>query len=133
MIKKGWLILGLVLLLAGCANLREELFPPIKTHEEEFSVNPKMTVEFVKQNITYGQTTKEDIKKVFGSPKSTSTSGDQSEIWTYIFDEITRSDYKAEMYYAMVAHAPFRHQTILIIFFDKNGVVTLYSATRNYQ
>jgi len=117
MIKKGWLVLGLVLFLAGCVTVSYK----------DRDNTPNLNQETIKQNIICGQTTKQNILKVFGNPKTTSvssSSGKQIEVWVYSFFESTTQGSAFSGKYRTSSHITF-----LRIIFNQDGVVTDYTAT----
>lgn len=116
-LSRLWLVLGLLLLLAGCVTVSYK----------DRDNTPNLNQETIKQNIICGQTTKQDVLKVFGDPKTTSvtsSSGKQIEVWVYSFIESTTQGSAFSGKYNTVSHISF-----LSIIFNQDGVVTNYTAT----
>ncbi|MGC8806410.1 MAG: outer membrane protein assembly factor BamE domain-containing protein [Thiomonas sp.] len=102
-------------LLAGCASAGNEALS-------------KQTSASLNQHIQKGVTTKEQVQAILGQPQSVSFNGGQEQ-WTYNFAHATPTavDF-VPLVNLFVHHANVDHK-MLVILFDKNGVVENYSYT----
>ena len=110
-------------LLVSCAT-----FPK----EEEPAQASNLTFGVVKSKIIKGQTTQEEILKIFGSPNIITKNRDNDEVWNYSrmsYKTADGSDSGTVIFYsgsrAMSTATTASFDLILI--FDKNDVVIDYS------
>jgi len=102
-------------LLAGCASAGNEALS-------------KQTSASLNQHIQKGVTTKAQVQAILGQPQNVSFNGGQEQ-WTYNFAHATPTavDF-VPVVNLFVHHANVDHK-MLVILFDKNGVVENYSYT----
>jgi len=102
-------------LLSGCASAGNEALS-------------KQTSETLQQHIQKGVTTKAQVQAVLGQPQNVSFNNGREQ-WTYNFAHATPTavDF-VPVVNLFVHHANVDHK-MLVILFDKNGVVENYSYT----
>ena len=102
-------------LLAGCASAGSEALS-------------KQSSTSLQQHIQKGVTTKAQVQAILGQPQSVSFNGGDEQ-WTYNFAHATPTavDF-VPVVNLFVHHADVDHK-MLVILFDKNGVVQNYSYT----
>ncbi len=102
-------------LLAGCASAGSEALS-------------RQSCTSLQQHIQKGVTTKAQVQAILGQPQSVSFNGGDEQ-WTYNFAHATPTavDF-VPVVNLFVHHADVDHK-MLVILFDKNGVVQNYSYT----
>ena len=102
-------------LLAGCASAGSEALS-------------RQSSTSLQQHIQKGVTTKAQVQAILGQPQSVSFNGGDEQ-WTYNFAHATPTavDF-VPVVNLFVHHADVDHK-MLVILFDKNGVVQNYSYT----
>lgn len=113
------LYLFLFLSLINCTSYK---------YGEESDKNSNLTFGMVKSKIIKGQTTQEEILKVFGSPNLTTKNKSNYEVWNYArMSAVTKG---GESYYISSVKGSSSSTTKsfdLIITFDEKDVVKDYS------
>src|SRR6185369_13986476 len=108
------------ILTGGCAS----------NTDQQAAQPSNLTPGMVKLKIAKGKTTQQEIVEVFGPPDLVTHKDDQ-QIWTY---DKTSYDYHSESGYLWVVFAGIggdtvrssSKSTLLIVYFDKNDMVTDY-------
>lgn len=110
-----WLAVTLALFAAGCASS-----PRAGGSAGESDVST------IAGKIVRGQTTKEQVKALYGAPQSTSFTASGDEEWTFALNgsAYVSPDY---FFYVRVVPLPDPNQKTLIVVFDKAGRVANYS------
>ncbi|MEW6559348.1 MAG: outer membrane protein assembly factor BamE [Pseudomonadota bacterium] len=102
-------------LLAGCASAGNEALS-------------KQTSASLQQHIQKGVTTKAQVQAILGQPQNVSFNGGQEQ-WTYNFAHATPTAVNFVPIVNLFVHQANVEQKMLVILFDKNGVVENYSYT----
>jgi hypothetical protein len=96
--------------------------------EQEPTQQSNLTFGIVKSKIIKGQTTQDEILKIFGSPNIITKNRDNDEVWNYsrVFYS---SDGTSELFWSgsRAMSTATTASFDLIIIFDKNDVVNDYS------
>ena len=114
MILVSVVVLGTALFMNGCASVGNKFLK-------------NETTESIDQRIVKGQTTKEQIKSMFGDPISSDFTDSGNLIWHYKF---TKTHAKATNFIPIVnlfARGSKGDKKELVIFFDQKGIVQNYS------
>lgn len=102
-------------LLAGCASAGNEALS-------------KQTSATLQQHIEKGVTTKEQVQALLGQPQNVSFNNGQEQ-WTYNFAHATPTAVNFVPIVGLFVHGANVDHKMLVILFDKNGVVQNYSYT----
>jgi outer membrane protein assembly factor BamE (lipoprotein component of BamABCDE complex) len=103
-----------IFILAGCASAGNQA---LKAESSDS----------VSQKIVKGTHTKDDVKKSFGSPNETSFTDSGNEIWRYKYAYATAKAVNYVPIANLFARGADVDRKELVVFFDKNGVVSNYS------
>lgn len=103
-------------ILVGCVSTGNEALK----NETEASVE---------QKLTEGQTKKSEVKKMFGSPMSTSFTSAGDEMWSYQFSKMQADAINFVPYVGLFGSSASGEQKQMVVLFDKRDVVKRYSMT----
>lgn len=124
--KKGILLgfLCIGILLASCAQFPKEQGDPAEQSRLTFAV--------VKSKIIKGQTTQEEILKIFGSPNIITKNKNNNEVWNYSrmsYKATSGEDNRTGLFWngSRAVSSTTTASFDLIVIFDENDVVIDYS------
>lgn len=112
--KKGLILFCALFLIAGCASTGNKVLK-------------KETSSTVSAKITKGETTKEQVRAMYGDPMTTSFTDSGKEIWKY---EFTKTHVKATNFIPFVSmfnSGAKGTKKELVIMFDDNSIVKNFS------
>ena len=115
---KAIAVLGLSILLAGCAGTGNERLRA----ETEQSVAAK---------IVKGTTTRDDVREMFGSPAKTSFTDSGLEIWTYEFSKLTADAVNFIPVVSWFGSSASGTKKELVVLFDESNMVRRYSMSES--
>ena len=115
---KAIAVLGLSILLAGCAGTGNERLRA----ETEQSVAAK---------IVEGTTTRDDVREMFGSPAKTSFTDSGLEIWTYEFSKLTADAVNFIPVVSWFGSSASGTKKELVVLFDESNMVRRYSMSES--
>lgn len=104
--------------LAGCASVGSENL----RYESEATVQTK---------IIEGKTTKNDVRRTFGSPNKTSFTDGGSEVWNYEFSKVTADAVNYIPVVNWFGSSASGTKKELVVLFDKAGTVQRYSMSES--
>ena len=124
--KKGILVIVLfsAILLSSCAQFPKEQQDPAQLSNLTFAV--------VKSKIIKGETTQDEILKIFGAPNIITKNKSNNEVWNYnkmSYRATSGKDYREGLFWSgsRAVSSTTTASFDLIIIFDENGVVIDYS------
>lgn len=85
----------------------------------------------VQKKIAEGTTTKQDVRKVFGSPFSTSFTDGGFEVWKYEFNNVSADAVAYIPVVNLFGATASGTKKELVIMFDKQGVVQRFSMSES--
>lgn len=109
---------AIILGLSGCASKGNESL----RSESEVSVKNKII-----ENVT----TKNDLKKLFGSPETTSFTGSGHEIWKYIFENVSADAVSYIPIVSMFGASASGIKKELTILFNENDTVKKFTMSES--
>jgi outer membrane protein assembly factor BamE (lipoprotein component of BamABCDE complex) len=110
--------IAIALVAVGCASTGNETLRA----ESESSVSKKM-IE--------GQSTKADVRKIFGSPLRTSFTDGGLEIWTFEFSNVSADAVSYIPIVSMFGGTASGTKKELVVMFDDKGVVKRYAMSES--
>ena len=108
----------LAALISGCASVGNE------TLRKETEVTAK-------QKLVEGKTTKEEVRKLFGSPVKTSFTDGGLEIWNFEFTNVSADAISYVPIVNLFGASASGKKKELVVLFDQNDVVKKFSMSES--
>jgi outer membrane protein assembly factor BamE (lipoprotein component of BamABCDE complex) len=112
--KKFIALAAAAMLVVGCSSAGNE-----KVRTE--------TVDTVSAKITKGQSTKADVKALYGEPGDVSLTDGGSEVWKYTYAHATAKAVNFVPIIGIFAGGADVNKNEVVFIFDKNGIVQNYT------
>ncbi len=116
--KKLWMAAALFGLLTGCASVGNETLRA----ESESSMSKK---------IVEGETTKSEVRTMFGSPFKTSFTDGGLEVWNYEFSKVSADAVSYIPFVGLLGGSASGKKKELVVLYDLQSVVKRYSMSES--
>ena len=121
-VMKHLLILFISIIISSCSTAYKH------GENQETTQKSNLTFGVVKSQIIKGETTQQDILKIFGSPNIITKNKSNNEIWSYNKMSVTnRQGASASYSGARASQSSSANSFDLILEFDSNDIVIEYS------
>ena len=114
------MIITTIALVAGCASAGGG--NEVLRHETEQGVQTK---------LAEGKSTKQDVRRIFGSPLKTSFTDSGLEIWTFEFKNVSADAVAYIPIVNMFGATASGTKKELVVLFDRNGIVSRFSMSES--
>ena len=116
--RENFIVAVLAVMLAGCASGGN-------------MVLKDQTNDSVKQQITEGKTTEDQVRAIYGAPMTTSFTDGGNDIWHYDFSHMSADAISYVPIVNLFARSASGTKKELVILFDKDKVVQKYTLTES--
>ena len=116
--KKVVGLIATILILGGCASAGNQSLKA----ESEVSVGEK---------LKEGQTTKQQVRAVFGSPSETNFTDSGLEIWKYMLVDVTSDAVNYIPVVNLFGSSASGTKKELVVMFDTDGIIKRYSMSES--